>query len=92
MKKQMIVFVDDVMCIIRKIINSTDTDFEAYYKDSHLHCWLDEDDFEPEDLRFYIHVTYKDGGSLCDGWMPEERGHTIIDAIQYAIHGACLVK
>lgn len=75
---------------IRKVDKHTDKEFIGTYKSHEIHCWLDGDDFEETDRRFYIQVTAPDGCYVYDGWMPEDQGDTLDAAIQDAVRGACL--
>jgi len=85
--------VDGDVCSIRDIQENTDTDFRAQYRGNTIHCWLDTDDFTPEDNRYYIQVTHNESGMKdYDGWMPEEAGSDLHSAVVEAIRGACLTR
>ena len=57
--------------------------FTGTHKGAEIHI-----EREP-DGRFYIIVTWKDGGHLYDGWAPREV-RTMVAAKREAIKGACL--
>ena len=86
-------FIDGRKYIIRQVSEHTSTRFDGRYKGYDISVWLDEEDYEPEDCRYYITVTNPEVsfGTAYDGWAPEEIDN-LEDAIKEALRGACLLR
>jgi hypothetical protein len=59
----------------------------GHFSGTHKGAWIEID--REANGRFYIVVTWKDGGRLYDGWAPQSV-RTIREAKAEAIRGACL--
>ena len=66
-----------------RVISKDRTHFCGTHKGAHIHI-----EKEP-DGKFYIIVTWSDGGKLYDGWAPPEI-RTMREAKREALRGACL--
>lgn len=84
--------IDGKRCIIRQVDLHTETRFEARYKGYEMSVCLDEDDYAPEERRYYILVQNPEVsfGTAYDGWAPEE-ADTLDKAIEEALRGSMLV-
>lgn len=79
--KPLTIKIDNKNKIIRKVIKFTPSEFEGYYKQRHIHCWLDENN------KYYIQVTAPCGMYDYDGYSKSE---TLRDSIRDALIGAML--
>lgn len=86
--------IDGRKYIIRQVEIHTETRFEGRYKGYNITVWLDEDDYEPEDCRYYIMVQNPEVsfGTSYDGWAPPEEIDNLEDAIKEALRGSCLLR
>jgi len=91
-KRSLSLIVDGKRCIIRKVEEYTEEEFYGEYKGRTIHCFLDEEHTEYQQRpTFYIQVQdIKSGMYDYDGWMDEDLGDTIDDAIKDGIRGAML--
>ena len=85
--------IDGHKYFIRHVDVHTETRFEGTYKGSNITVWLDEDDYQAEECRYYImvnnpHVSF---GTSYDGWAPEWIDN-LEDAVKEALRGSCLLK
>lgn len=62
--------------------------FRGTHKGAEIEIERDPAPHDP-DRKFYIRVTWKDGGKLYDGWSPAGVD-TMAEAKRDAIRGACL--
>ena len=85
--------IDGKRYFIREVTTHTETRFVGRYKGYDIEVYLDEDDFEPEDCRYYIHVFNSEisFGTAYDGWADEEIDN-LEDAIKEALRGSCLLR
>ena len=79
--------------IIRQVDAHTKTRFEGKYKGFYIEVYLDENDYEPDQERYYIHVYNPEIslGTAYDGWAPEEVDN-LKDAIKEALRGSQLLR
>ena len=79
--------------IIRQVDAHTKTRFEGKYKGFYIEVYLDENDYEPDQERYYIHVYNPEisFGTAYDGWAPEEVAN-LEDAIKEALRGSQLLR
>lgn len=77
---------------IKEIHVHTKKRFEGRYKGYYLTVWLDEDDYNEQDQRYYIIVNNPEVsfGTLYDGWADEDVDN-LDDAIKEALKGATLI-
>jgi hypothetical protein len=61
----------------------------GYFRGTHKGATIEIERDHDMDRRFYIMVTWKDGGYLYDGWAPENIT-TMAEAKREARRGACL--
>ena len=62
----------------------------GYFRGTHRGATIEiERDHDIPDRKFYIRVTWKDGGMMYDGYSPEGI-ETMAEAKREAIRGACL--
>lgn len=85
--------IEGLKYVIRRVDVHTKTRFEAWYKGFYMQVYLDEDDFEPEDRRYYINVYNPEisFGTVYDGWADEEIDN-LEDAIKEAIRGSGFLR
>ena len=85
--------IEGLKYVIRQVDVHTKTRFEGKHKGFYMEVYLDEDDYEPEDRRYYIHVYNPEisFGTAYDGWAPEEIDN-LEDAIKEALRGASLLR
>lgn len=90
--KGLVLRIDGKRRILKKVEEYTKDKFYGKYKGRIIYCFLDEDQTEYQGTPvFYIHVQdIKSGMFDYDGWMDEDKGDTIEDAIKEEIRGAML--